>query len=91
MVNSAVFIVCEIALPLEIPFLSKIRPPPDVPGCGGVEYAVKNFTGEVQPFLPCGIMKSNTASCSVPLLVTDASVPGSPVVTVPTRTVAAVP
>ena len=43
------------------------------------------------PGSPLGITKSNTASSLVPEFVTSASVPGSPVVTVPIVIVAAVP
>ena len=43
------------------------------------------------PGSPLGITKSNTASSLVPEFVTSASVPGSPVVTVPIVSVAAVP
>ena len=45
----------------------------------------------VAPVAPCGMTKSKVAACGVPLFVTAASVPGSPVVIVPTSTVAAVP
>src|SRR6202012_5490050 len=41
--------------------------------------------------LPVGMVKSNTAADSVPEFVTEASVPGSPVVVDPTDTVAAAP
>jgi hypothetical protein len=41
--------------------------------------------------LPAGTVKLNTAAELVPLFVTLALVPGSPVVVVPTATVAAVP
>ena len=43
------------------------------------------------PVGPCGIVKSRIAASVVPELITDTSVPGSPVVTVPTVKVAAVP
>ena len=43
------------------------------------------------PFSPLGITKSKTAADVVPLLVTDAKIAPSPVVTLPTLIVAAVP
>ena len=39
-------------------------------------------------FIPCGIVKLSTAALEFPLLVTEALVPGAPVVVVPTPTVA---
>ena len=42
------------------------------------------------PF-PAGIVKFSMAFCGVPELVTEAFVPGAPVVVVPTVTVAAAP
>ena len=43
------------------------------------------------PLAPWGIVKSKMASCGDPTLVTTACVPGLPVVTLPTDSVAAVP
>ena len=57
-----------------------------------VESTVANTSGvPAAPLSPLGITKSNTASCSVPVFITSALVPGSPVVTVPMFIVAAVP
>ena len=82
---------CETAFPYCREFLSKIKAVPEVPDWDGVEYAVKSCTGVPVPVFPLGITKFRMAFCGVPEFVTAASVPGSPVVTLPTFTVAAVP
>ena len=43
------------------------------------------------PLCPAGIVKFKMAFCAVPELVTEAAVPGAPVVVLPIVTVAAVP
>ena len=47
--------------------------------------------GPVAPVAPRGIVKLNTAALAVPAFLTDASLPASPVVTVPTLILAASP
>lgn len=57
-----------------------------------VELLVFNVPdGPVAPVAPTGIVKFNTAAEEVPLLVTVAEEPSTPVVTVPTVIVAAAP
>ena len=62
MLISDVFSVWETAVPAEFPFLSKISAVPELPGCGGVEYADRNSTGAPEvPVAPLGITKSKIA------------------------------
>lgn len=66
-------------LPVWVEPTAIVAAEPGVPGSPG------------SPFAPFGIVKLKTAALDVPELVTDALVPGFPVVVVPTAIVAAAP
>lgn len=80
---------------MEVPDTSgvslKIRAPLAEVGWVMVSTVARTSGASPPPGLPRGITKSKTASSVVPELVTVASVPGSPVVTVPMVMVAAAP
>lgn len=80
---------------MEVPDTSgvslKIRAPLAEVGWVMVSTVARTSGAPPPPGLPRGITKSKTASSVVPELVTVASVPGSPVVTVPMVMVAAAP
>ena len=82
---------CVMAVPETSGVWLNVSAPPAVVAWE-VLSTVANTSGvPLPPASPRGMTKSNTAASSVPELFTCASVPGSPVVTVPTVTVAAAP
>ena len=74
----------EMEVPTTIGVELKVSACVAVVVCFVLPTAVSTSIDLAAPVSPRGITKSNTAASSVPEFVTVASVPGSPVVTVPT-------